>query len=106
MITVETVGCVKSAAEIIGDKWTPQLLRFFINEKVVRFCQLQDLVEGINPRTLSARLDKLEAEGVIVRRATNGTSRCEYSLTPKGKDLLPLLQDMQAWSDKYTTVAV
>lgn len=95
-----TVGCVKAATEILGDKWTPQLLRFFINEEVVRFCQLQDLVGGINPRTLSARLLTLE-DNNIIEKIPSGSTRCEYQLTNKGKDLLPILQDMEQWSDKY-----
>jgi DNA-binding HxlR family transcriptional regulator len=100
-----SVGCVDAATEILGDKWTPQLLRYFINEKTVRFCQLQDLAQGINPRTLSARLTHLEEQGIIVKNATN-SSRCEYTLTDKGLDLLPVLQNMQEWSDKYTLVVV
>lgn len=101
MATTETIGCVKAATKIIGDKWTPQLLRFFVNEESVRFCQIQDLVEGINPRTLSARLDYLEQEGIITKSATTSESRCEYRLTPKGYELMPILKDMQAWSDRY-----
>jgi len=97
----EKVGCVKEATKVLGDKWTPQLLRFFINEESVRFCQIQDLVEGINPRTLSARLDHLEAEGIITKNATTSDSRCEYRLTTKGHDLMPILKDMQVWSDRY-----
>jgi DNA-binding HxlR family transcriptional regulator len=97
----KSVGCLKAATEIIGDKWTPQLLRFFINKEVVRFCQLQDLVGGINPRTLSARLSSLEETGIIERLASDSSSRCEYRLTPKGHDLLPVLRDMQLWSEKY-----
>ncbi len=101
MITIETVGCVKEASRILGDKWTPQLLRFFINEQSVRFCQLQDLVDGINPRTLSARLNMLEQEGIINKNPTSSAVRCEYCLTKKGQDLLPILRNMEAWSDKY-----
>jgi DNA-binding HxlR family transcriptional regulator len=100
-----SVGCVDAATEILGDKWTPQLLRYFINEQKVRFCQLQDMAEGINPRTLSARLASLEANGIIVKSATN-SSRCEYCLTDKGNDLLPVLKNMQTWSDKYKLVNV
>jgi DNA-binding HxlR family transcriptional regulator len=99
---VEAVGCVKGATKILGDKWTPLLLRYFINEESVRFCQIQDLVEGINPRTLSARLDHLETEGIITKNATTSDSRCEYRLTAKGLDLMPILKDMQAWSDHYS----
>lgn len=100
-MTMTTIGCVKEATRILGDKWTPQLLRFFVNEEVVRFCQLQDLTEGINPRTLSARLDSLEKEGIIEKVSHTDSSRCEYRLTQKGSELTPILQDMQAWSDRY-----
>ena len=98
---VQTIGCVKAATEILGDKWTPQLLRFFVNNEVVRFCQLQDLVGGINPRTLSARLTSLEDGDIIKRIPSDHSSRCEYELTGKGKALIPILHDMQEWSAKY-----
>ncbi len=100
-MTTETIGCVKAATKILGDKWTPQLLRFFVNEESVRFCQIQDLVEGINPRTLSARLDALEKDGIIEKITAPEKSRCEYRLTPKGLELTPILRGMQAWSDRY-----
>ncbi len=97
----QTVGCLKAATEILGNKWTPQLLRVFINSEVVRFCQLQDEVGGINPRTLSARLVSLEEQGIIVKLPTQVTTRCEYALTEKGKHLLPVLHSMEQWSAKY-----
>lgn len=100
-MTTETIGCVKAATRILGDKWSPQLLRFFINEDTVRFCQIQDLVDGINPRTLSARLSNLETEGIIERITHGDTSRCEYRLTQKGRELAPILKSMEAWSDRY-----
>jgi len=100
----DSISSVKPAALVLGDKWTPQLLRYFVNERTVRFCQLQDLVDGINPRTLSARLAMLENEGIIVKNPTSSPSRCEYSLTDKGYDLLPILRDMQKWSEKYEKV--
>lgn len=99
----KSIGCVKAATDILGDKWTPQLLRFFANEKVVRFCQLQDLVGGINPRTLSARLQSLEEKGIITRNPTSSESRCEYQLTTLGETLLPIIRDMEQWGQTYTT---
>ena len=95
------VGCVAAATDILGDKWTPRLLRFFMNESTLRFCQLQDLTEGINPRTLSARLCNLEEAGIITKLSSDTSSRCEYSITPKGRDLLPILRDMELWGEKY-----
>lgn len=99
----QPLGCVEAATEILGDKWTPLLLRYFVNEDTVRFCQLQDLVGGINPRTLSSRLTSLEQTGIIEKVLHDSTNRCEYTLTNKGRDLLPILQDMQKWSEKYAS---
>lgn len=104
--TEQNIGCIKAATNILGDKWTPQLLRFFLNEDSVRFCQIQDQVGGINPRTLSARLAQLEDYGIITKIPTAAASRCEYRLTEKGHDLLPVLRSMQNWSKKYDSVAV
>lgn len=100
--SVETVGCVDKSTSILGNKWTPHLLRYFLNEGEVRFCQIQNLVGGINPRTLCARLEQLESEGVIVKKSAEDSSRCTYSLTEKGKDLMPVLKSMQAWDTKYS----
>lgn len=102
-MNAQSIGCVKAATAILGDKWTPQILRYFVNEKTVRFCQVQDLVDGINPRTLSARLDTLEKQGIILKQPTTSESRCEYSLTAKGQALIPILQDMHTWSETYET---
>jgi len=94
------VGRINAATEILGDKWTPELLRHFFSSDSVRFCQLQNISGGINPRTLSARLSHLETTGIITK-TLSGASRCEYAITPKGRDLLPILQSMQEWSEKY-----
>jgi len=103
--THEEIGCVKAATQILGDKWTPIILRHFVNQRTVRFCQIQDLVEGINPRTLSARLDSLEQAEIIEKNATTSENRCEYTLTKKGEGLIPILRDMQSWSDQFTATA-
>lgn len=97
----QQIGCVRAATDILGDKWTPQLLRFFLSSNVVRFCQLQDMVGGINPRTLSARLVSLEEKGIIRKLQSTSSSRCEYELTEKGSSLLPIIRDMEAWSAQY-----
>lgn len=102
MATVQQhIGSVKEAALILGDKWTPELLRFFVNEEEVGFCQLQDLTGGINPRTLSHRLTTLERHEIIEKHTLPTSSRCRYQLTKKGRDLVPVLLSMQEWSDKY-----
>ncbi|MDB5175821.1 MAG: transcriptional regulator [Candidatus Saccharibacteria bacterium] len=95
------VGCIASAMEIIGNKWTALILRDLF-EGSRRFCELEKSVGSINPRTLSQRLDDLEAHGIITRkRFAEVPPRIDYTLTQKGRDLLPILQQMATWGNKY-----
>ncbi|MDB5184846.1 MAG: transcriptional regulator [Candidatus Saccharibacteria bacterium] len=95
------VGCIASAMQIIGNKWTALILRDLF-EGPRRFCELEQSVGSINPRTLSQRLDDLEAHGIIIKeRFAEVPPRIEYTLTDKGRDLLPILQQMAAWGDKH-----
>lgn len=94
-------GCVAAAATIIGAKWTPQIL-YGLHAGVSRFCELQKEVAGINPRTLSARLDDLVCQGIVTKQKFNEVPpHVEYTLTEKGKDLLPILECMVAWGEKH-----
>src|ERR1700722_15490591 len=90
-------GCIASAMQIIGNKWTALILRDLFNGPK-RFCELERSVGNINPRTLSQRLDDLEAYGIISRESfAEVPPRTEYTLTEKGRDLLPILKQMAAW---------
>lgn len=95
------VGCIASAMAIIGSKWTALILRDLAHGPK-RFSELEKLVDGINPRTLSQRLDDLEKQKIITRKSfAEVPPRIEYSLTKKGEDLVPVLQQMAAWGNKY-----
>ncbi len=94
--------CVGAATQILGDKWTPLLLQYLSGSGPARFGQIQEAVGGINPRTLSARLDKLQEHGIITRQSfAEVPPRCEYSLTDKGRDLIPILEQMANWSKRH-----
>ena len=96
-------GCIASAMEIIGNKWTALILRD-LSEGSKRFSELEKSVGHINPRTLSQRLDDLESHDIITKKSyAEVPPRIEYTLTPKGQDLLPVLKAMSAWGDKYYT---
>lgn len=101
-----SVGCIASAMEIIGNKWTALILRDLMAGPR-RFCEFEKSVGTINPRTLSQRLDDLELHGIITKQSfAQVPPKIEYSLTPKGHDLLPILQQMAAWGTKYHTAKV
>lgn len=95
------VGCIAAAMRVIGNKWTALILRDLF-EGPKRFCELEKSVGHINPRTLSQRLDDLEAEGIITKQSfAEVPPRIEYTLTSKGRDLQPILKQMAAWGNKH-----
>jgi len=100
-VTEPRCGCIAAALKILGDKWSGFIIRE-LTAGPRRFSELQAALTGISPRTLSQRLDFLEAEAVIIKKTyAEVPPRVEYSLTPKGEDLTPILQSMIAWGDKY-----
>ncbi len=94
------VGCIAFASKILGDKWTPLIIKNLYSGKL-RFSQLHQATT-INPRTLSARLDFLEQTQIISRTMyAQIPPRVEYELTAKGLDLIPILKSMAEWGEKY-----
>lgn len=95
-------GCVSNTVAILGDKWTPLIIRCLADGSN-RFCKLQTEAGGINPRTLSARLSHLEGSGIIQKTPSSedGAVFPSYMLTQKGRDLLPVISAMADWGDKY-----
>jgi DNA-binding HxlR family transcriptional regulator len=84
-------------AEIVCGKWTLLVIRD-LAEGRSRFCELERSLRGISPRTLSLRLRALEEEGVIERQTfPEVPPRVEYALTPKGRALVPLIEDMRTY---------
>jgi DNA-binding HxlR family transcriptional regulator len=88
-------------AEIISGKWTLLVLRD-LAESSRRFCELERSLEGISPRTLSLRLRALEEHGIVERHTyPEVPPRVEYVLTEKGKALVPLIEDMRNYGQRW-----
>jgi DNA-binding HxlR family transcriptional regulator len=96
-------GCVASALKIIGNKWTALVLRDLANGPK-RFTELERSLIGISPRTLSQRLEQLQEYEIVTKESfAEVPPRIEYTLTKKGRDLIPVLKQMAAWGTKYET---
>jgi DNA-binding HxlR family transcriptional regulator len=94
-------GCMQAALGILGDKWTALLLGQLVSGQKT-FGELEAMLTGISPRTLSARLEKLVDEDIIVKNQYNAhPPRYKYDLTAKGKGLQEILQSMADWGEKY-----
>ncbi len=102
MDTPATLGCpVARTAEIIGNKWTPLIVRDLARGQR-RFSELERSLVGISPKTLSERLKRLEEAGVISRACfAEVPPRVEYSLTAKGFALLPVIESMRAFGTAW-----
>jgi DNA-binding HxlR family transcriptional regulator len=88
-------------AEVVCGKWTLLLVRD-LAEGRARFCELERSLAGISPRTLSLRLRALEDEGIVERHTyPEVPPRVEYALTEKGRALLPIVQDMRAYGERW-----
>jgi DNA-binding HxlR family transcriptional regulator len=88
-------------AEIVCTKWTLLLIRE-LDEGRSRFCELERSLEGISPRTLSLRLRALEEEGIVERQTfPEVPPRVEYALTEKGAALLPIIEDMRTYGERW-----
>ncbi len=86
-----------SAMEIIGKRWNGALVQV-LRDGPLRFVELKNAVPGISDAVLTTRLGELLQCELVAREPS---SRSPYSLTEKGAALLPILDDLTAWSAKW-----
>ena len=91
---------IAATARILGMRWTLEIVHNLREPR--RFCELQKVVGNVNPTTLSQRLKFLESRGVLRRiQVSDMPLHVEYELTEKGRDLLPILDAMARWANKW-----
>jgi DNA-binding HxlR family transcriptional regulator len=91
---------VSTTAKILASRWTFEIIYHLRQPR--RFCELQELVGGVNPRTFSDRLKFLEEQGLVSRQPLSETARVvHYSLTERGEELIPILDDLSAWAGRW-----
>lgn len=91
---------VEKTLRIIGSKWTMLLIHNLFEGKK-RFGELEKILTGISPKTLSLRLKELEQEGILTKKVfAEIPLRVEYALTPKGKSLSDIFKKMAEWGEK------
>ena len=93
---------ISYALDFFGDKWTLLIIRDMIFDGKRFYKDFLEGKEGMATNILSDRLKKLEQHGMITSAVyPKLKTRKVYTLTDKGKDLIPVLVDMMAWSAKY-----
>ena len=85
---------------IIGGKWKMIILYWLFEVNTVRYNELKRLIGSISHKMLSSQLKDLEKDGLIIRKEyPQIPPRVEYSLTPKGRSLFPLMEEMCKWGE-------
>lgn len=86
---------------LIQGKYKMFILYTLMEFRIVRFNEMQKYIGGITYKTLSSTLKQLEADGLVNRKEyPQIPPKVEYSLTEKGKSLIPILDQMCEWGDQ------
>jgi DNA-binding HxlR family transcriptional regulator len=97
----EAICEIEVAFGVIGGKWKPLILWSLGENDVIRFGQFQQMIPDITHRILTKQLRELASCGLINRTVYPDVPvKVEYSLTEKGKDVLPILDMMCDWASK------
>ena len=87
--------------DILGDKWTLLIIRDMLFTDKKYYKDFLGAGEGIATNVLSDRLKMLETYGIITSRQDEEMrTRKIYSLTPKGKSLVPIIVELWIWGAK------
>lgn len=87
---------------LIQGKYKMSILYALMEFEVVRFNEMQKYIGSITYKTLSTTLKQLEADGLVNRKEyPQIPPKVEYSLTDKGKSLIPILDSMCEWGDVH-----
>ena len=90
---------VEAALDMIGGKWKAVIL-FRLFESTKRFNELRRLHPNITQRMLTNQLRELERDGLVHREVyPQVPPKVEYSLTPDGRTLKPVLLALKRWGE-------
>lgn len=96
-------GCpMRRTLEMLGGKWRTHVIYELCKREKCRFGELKKALPRITNTMLSSTLKELEQLGILSREQFNEIPpHVEYSLTEKGKALLPVFTELARWGEKY-----
>ena len=96
---LETTG-FSYTLSLINGKYKMTILYTLMEFGVVRFNEMKKYIKDISYKTLSSTLKELEADKLVHREEyPQIPPKVEYSLTERGKSLIPILDGMCEWGD-------
>jgi DNA-binding HxlR family transcriptional regulator len=91
----------RTTLELLSSTWTV-LVVHALSEGTRRYSELKNRVEGVTHKMLAQTLRALERDGLVFRRAYPVVPpKVEYTLTPLGSTLVPILGSLCRWSEEH-----
>lgn len=87
---------VSKTIKVMGGKWKAMLL-YSIHKKVNRFSLMYNWIEDISKKVLAQQLKEMENDKLIKKAVYPHIPKVEYTLTPKGESLMPIIELMYNW---------
>ncbi|MDB2104217.1 winged helix-turn-helix transcriptional regulator [Clostridium paraputrificum] len=90
------------AISLIEGKWKMHILFWLWKKNVLRYSELKRALGNVTHKMLSNQLKELEHDGIIVRKEyPQVPPKVEYSLSEKGKSMMPILSSFCAWGKEH-----
>lgn len=93
---------MRRTLDLLSGKWRTHIIYELCKKPSCRFGELQKAVPRITNTMLTATLRDLERLGIVHREQFNEIPpHVEYSLTEKGRALLPVFFELEKWGEQY-----
>ncbi|MGO1044350.1 winged helix-turn-helix transcriptional regulator [Clostridioides difficile] len=95
----EELTCpIRYALDIVGGKWKLPIICMLAVDNPIRYSSIKRKLDGITNTMLAQSLKDLESDGIVHRKQYNEIPpKVEYTLTDKGKSIVPILQQFANW---------
>ena len=98
---------IDAAMSVIEGRWKGTIICMLYMDGTLRFSELQKKIGEITSRILSKQLKELESDGMVTRTVVpDGKVKVEYSLTDKGRSIIPVLTSLAEWGAKHQCIQV
>jgi len=99
----DAIGCpIRATMGVLGRKWALVILRDIAFRPNPTFGYILSRSKGLTPRVLTNRLRELRQEELIEKIAdAHDERKVHYRLTPKGKDVVPILMGLAAFGLRH-----
>ena len=92
---------IEATLSVIGGKWKASIIYYLLVDDNLRFTDLMTRLETVSGRMLSRHLSELHSGGIIDKKVfPQVPPKVEYSLTPYGRTLAPIINLICAWDEK------